>query len=88
MSTLIELAPLAATQDDLGLARAAAERLLAILAVMEFSGIDKSPREGFSYQLLAMVARSLWRSGALRRVRTQRAVIGSDLAVISGPPDG
>ncbi|MCX6031823.1 MAG: NB-ARC domain-containing protein [Chloroflexi bacterium] len=56
LSILVELAPLAATQGELGQVRAAADRLLAILPALELPEADKASREGFAYQLLAFVA--------------------------------
>lgn len=53
---LVELAPLAATHGEPAPARAAAERLLALLPAMELPAAERRSREGFAYQLLAFVA--------------------------------
>ena len=56
LNILVELAPLAATHGELGLARAAAERLRAFLKAMELPEPEARLRESFACQVLAFVA--------------------------------
>ncbi len=58
LNILVELAPLAAEHGEPGPARAAAERLLALLPAMDLPAAERRSREGFAYQLLAFVAQA------------------------------
>jgi tetratricopeptide (TPR) repeat protein len=56
MNILVELAPLAATHGETARARAAAERLLTLLANMELPEESMRERKGLASQVLAYVA--------------------------------
>ena len=56
LNILVELAPLAATHGEPGLARAAAERLRTLLTEIDLPEAERRLREGFACQLLAFVA--------------------------------
>lgn len=80
LNILVELAPLAATHDELNLARAAAERLRALLQAMDLPEPEARLREGFACQVLAFVAQQDGRLDDALALAQQAVALSRDAA--------
>lgn len=80
LNILVELAPLAATHDELNLARAAAERLRALLQAMYLPEPEARLREGFACQVLAFVAQRDGRLDDALALAQQAVALSRDAA--------